>query len=84
MREDPSRGFYVSGLNRFAVRNYGEAIALVNRGLENRKMAPTLMNTTSSRSHTIITIEVEQRTQGPEGALRTKKSKLMFVDLAGR
>ena len=35
--------------------------ALINLGLENRAIAPTLMNSTSSRSHTVLTINLEQR-----------------------
>ena len=61
IREDPQRGFYVEGLQEFAVRNYHEAEALINLGLENRAIAPTLMNATSSRSHTVLTINIEQR-----------------------
>jgi hypothetical protein len=61
IREDPSIGFYVEGLQTYIARSYEEAEALINLGLENRAMAPTLMNTTSSRSHTVLTINVEQR-----------------------
>ena len=35
--------------------------ALINLGLENRAIAPTLMNATSSRSHTVLTLNLEQR-----------------------
>lgn len=49
IREDPHRGFYVEGLQEYAVQSYSEAEALINLGLENRAIAPTLMNTTSSR-----------------------------------
>lgn len=61
IREDPQRGFYVEGLQEFVVRNYSEAEALLNLGLENRAIAPTLMNATSSRSHTVLTLNIEQR-----------------------
>lgn len=61
IREDPQRGFYVEGLQEFAVTRYEEAEALINLGLENRAIAPTLMNATSSRSHTVLTINIEQR-----------------------
>jgi hypothetical protein len=61
IREDPSIGFYVEGLQTYIARSYEEAEALINLGLENRAMAPTLMNTTSSRSHTVLTINIEQR-----------------------
>jgi hypothetical protein len=96
IREDPATGFYVEGLQNYIVRSYEEAEALLNLGLENRAIAPTLMNTTSSRSHTVLTIHVEQRGMGGSGAasfgdtsgnrmshVRTLRSKLLLVDLAG-
>lgn len=61
LRENPRKGFYVEGLNEFEVKSYDEAEALVNFGLENRAMAPTLMNITSSRSHTVLTVHVEKQ-----------------------
>ena len=42
----------------YVVRAYDEAKALLNLGLENRALAPTLMNSTSSRSHTVLTVVV--------------------------
>lgn len=95
IREDPATGFYVEGLQSYMVRSYEEAEALLNLGLENRAIAPTLMNVTSSRSHTVLTINVEQRGAGggqvqvPGGSgrkvshVRTVRSKLLLVDLAG-
>ncbi len=61
VREDPARGFYVDGLQEFIVRSYSEAETLVNLGLENRAIAPTLMNSTSSRSHTVLTLTLAQK-----------------------
>jgi hypothetical protein len=93
IREDPARGFYVEGLQEFVVRSYEEAEALLNLGLENRAIAPTLMNSTSSRSHTVLTMNIEQRgtsTNSNEPGKssstvysRTIRSKLLMVDLAG-
>lgn len=89
IREDPQRGFYVEGLQEFIVRDYSEAEALVNSGLENRAIAPTLMNATSSRSHTILTLSLEQRGASfaagaaPGMHSRMVRSKLLLVDLAG-
>lgn len=96
IREDPSRGFYVEGLQSYLVRSYEEAEALLNMGLENRAIAPTLMNVTSSRSHTVLTINIEQRGgvlavdpdissygQRKLNNVRTMRSKLLLVDLAG-
>ena len=42
------------------IHDYEEAVELLNWGLENRVMASTLMNITSSRSHTILTVNVKQ------------------------
>lgn len=59
--------------------------ALINLGLENRAIAPTLMNSTSSRSHTVLTINIEQRLSGNGSTsfAKTLRSKLLMVDLAG-
>jgi hypothetical protein len=86
LREDPRKGFYVEGLSNFAVASYEEAQELVNFGLENRAIAPTLMNTTSSRSHTVLTVHVEKREAADaasEDVSRTLRGKLLLVDLAG-
>ena len=48
-------------------------------GLENRAMAPTLMNITSSRSHTVLTVKVTSE----NSSHYRKAGKLLLVDLAG-
>ena len=68
IREDPHRGFYVEGLQEYSVRNYGEAEALLNLGLESRAIASTLMNVTSSRSHTILTLNLQQHFERSDDA----------------
>ena len=85
IREDPHRGFYVAGLQEFIVRDYSEAEALLNLGLENRALASTLMNATSSRSHTVLTLHIEQHGLLSENSKSKKnvRSKLLMVDLAG-
>ncbi len=94
IREKPGRGFYVEGLHDYVVNTYAEAKQLINVGLDNRAMAPTAMNITSSRSHTVLTVHLEQK-MGPQpkkrgkggelasGYIRTLRSKFVFVDLAG-
>lgn len=42
----------------YVVRNFVEAVELLNWGLENRVMGCTKMNATSSRSHTVLTVSV--------------------------
>ena len=74
IREDPKTGFYVDGLRSYVISNIDEATYVLHTGLENREMASTEMNMTSSRSHTIMSVTV--RTHNTVG-------KLMMVDLAG-
>ncbi|GMH75444.1 hypothetical protein TL16_g06766 [Triparma laevis f. inornata] len=57
----------------------GGAQSLINMGLENRAMAPTLMNITSSRSHTVLTVKVTSE----NSSHYRKAGKLLLVDLAG-
>lgn len=87
IREDPQRGFYVDGLQEFAVNSFEEAVTLINLGLNNRALAPTLMNMTSSRSHLVLTIKLEQKaivsSESSMNFAKTIRSKLLMVDLAG-
>jgi hypothetical protein len=85
IRESPSTGFYVQNLTEYAIESYAEAEALINLGLENRAMAPTLMNSTSSRSHTVLTVKVTKQADAATAGTSTVTTtgKLLLVDLAG-
>jgi hypothetical protein len=54
----------------------------MDEGNMNRTLASTLMNATSSRAHTIITIEFRQKEQIDKN-LTEKLSVINLVDLAG-
>lgn len=54
----------------------------MEEGTKNRTVAATQMNATSSRAHTIITIEFKQITKSGEGKSE-KISMINLVDLAG-
>jgi kinesin family protein 3/17 len=82
IREAPRSGFFVEGLKEYEVRSYADAVELLNWGLDNRVMASTLMNVTSSRSHVVLTVTVSQRSLSG-GVTRSVRAKLMLVDLAG-
>lgn len=51
----------MEGLQEYIVRDGHEAMTLVNMGLARRAMAPTALNGTSSRSHTVLTLRLERR-----------------------
>eukprot|EP00347_Sterkiella_histriomuscorum_P004399 403360607 len=82
LKEDPNKGLFVKDLNCLIVKSIPEIEKAMNFGTNNRKVASTNMNETSSRSHSIFTIYIETGTQ-INGEQRIKAGKLNLVDLAG-
>ena len=56
----------------------------MNEGTQNRTVASTNMNKTSSRAHTVVTLKFTQKGKSASGANTTKTSNVNLVDLAGR
>lgn len=54
----------------------------MEKGTKNRTIAATQMNATSSRAHTIITIELRQKTTS-KGVKVERVSMINLIDLAG-
>jgi hypothetical protein len=79
LREKPGQGLYAEGHEEVEVFCIEDAVELINNGLENRVMAPTLMNATSSRSHTAITVTLKREVS----PAKTIVSRFRLVDLAG-
>lgn len=59
--EDPQRGPIVRGLTEIAINSAEQALELVSRGQESRKVGVTHISESSSRSHSIFQIRVESR-----------------------
>lgn len=86
IREDKG-SIFLMGLHEEKVINCEEMLTCLERGTLQRIVASTLMNASSSRSHAIFTINVEQQiievqpevTEGQEYMM----AKFHFVDLAG-
>jgi len=76
---DTKSKIVVPNMKEIKVSSVEEAMKYVQKGLDNRIMAPTLMNTTSSRSHTILTLNLIKRIDEHS----TQQSSLRIVDLAG-
>jgi len=57
VRENKLFGIFVEGLSHHAVDSYEAIEAKMEEGNTNRTIGATLMNSNSSRAHTIITIE---------------------------
>ena len=63
-----------------AVRDVAE---LLERGQLNRKIGETMMNSDSSRSHSVFTCILECKTTDESGITHLLSSRLNLVDLAG-
>ena len=87
IREDPKLGIFISGLTQLPIRSPSELLSLIHEAARLRSSGPTAMNKTSSRSHAILQILLEQRWIEDDSAdskrRRVKKGLLTIVDLAG-
>lgn len=61
----------------------GEVAALLEQGQLNRKIGETMMNSESSRSHSVFTAVLECKTTDDSGITHVLSSRLNLVDLAG-
>lgn len=68
----------VLGATQQVVQTPQEALMALNHGMVRRVTGATAMNSSSSRSHAILTVLIEQQTP-----TRIQSSKFQFVDLAG-
>jgi len=73
----------VRGLEEVIVGNKNEVYKLLEKGSKRRQTAATLMNSQSSRSHTIFTITVHIKESTIENEDIVRVGKLNLVDLAG-
>ena len=82
IRESKALGVFVSDLTKYPVSSYEEISNKMEEGYQNRTIGSTLMNNTSSRAHTIVTVEFKQ-VQAVGKTKSEKLSKINLVDLAG-
>ena len=82
IRESKALGVFVADLTKYPVSSYEEISNKMDEGYQNRTIGSTLMNNTSSRAHTIVTIEFKQ-VQAVSKTKSEKLSKINLVDLAG-
>lgn len=72
----------MEGLSEPRITSYKEAIELILEGEKNKKIAATIMNAESSRSHVIFTVNIESEIV-EEDMVKVRRSKLHVVDLGG-
>eukprot|EP01112_Ceratiomyxa_fruticulosa_P015857 TRINITY_DN4728_c0_g1_i2.p1 TRINITY_DN4728_c0_g1~~TRINITY_DN4728_c0_g1_i2.p1 ORF type:complete len:642 (-),score=140.83 TRINITY_DN4728_c0_g1_i2:114-2039(-) len=70
----------VQGVNSIPVNNYEDVTKWMNAGFSNRSEASTLVNSNSSRSHSIVVLKITSINKCTGEQVR---SKLSLVDLAG-
>ena len=84
IREDPKTGVYVQDLSKVPCSSYEEISDILDKGNDNRTVAATQMNATSSRAHTVLTISFTQILYDENGKpFNRKQSNINLVDLAG-
>ncbi|KAJ0406462.1 hypothetical protein ATCC90586_000303 [Pythium insidiosum] len=84
LKENADSGVYVKGLTAQVVKDAAEIDHVMQTGKKNRSVGATLMNQTSSRSHSIFTIVVESLGESSvDGKDHVCVGKLNLVDLAG-
>lgn len=80
VREHRTKGVYIEDAAEPYTNSPEEVLDIMGQGHLNRAVTATGMNDTSSRSHAVFVLHLEQRNTDTD----TKKaSKLMLVDLAG-
>ena len=75
-------GVFVKGLKKYEVSTYEEIENIIEKGNQNKSLGSTLMNATSSRAHTIISLELIQQKTALKKTIQ-KTSNIFLVDLAG-
>ena len=82
----------VVGATHHVIQSSAQAMRLLRQGMLKRVTGSTAMNATSSRSHAILTLHIEQQQQtsttssnhnDESSYTQIKRSKFNFVDLAG-
>eukprot|EP00037_Helgoeca_nana_P002361 m.33333 g.33333 ORF g.33333 m.33333 type:complete len:723 (+) comp12536_c0_seq1:80-2248(+) len=76
-REDGRGTIHIRGLERVAVHSADDIMAVIERGGRSRATEATGANDTSSRSHAIIQLDLQ------DPATRRDVGRISFIDLAG-
>ncbi|XP_029645046.1 kinesin-like protein KIF11-B isoform X2 [Octopus sinensis] len=85
MFEDPKRqgSLIIHGMEEITVNFKDEIYQVLERGASRRQTASTLMNATSSRSHSVFSVTIHTKDTTITGEELLKTGKLYLVDLAG-
>ncbi|KAJ1813318.1 hypothetical protein LPJ56_005205, partial [Coemansia sp. RSA 2599] len=81
IREDANRKIFVAGLSEKRISSYEHFDSLYQKACGNRRTASTKLNNHSSRSHAILTVQVQWKDDIGSG--KTWCGRLHLIDLAG-
>ncbi|PIA18248.1 kinesin-domain-containing protein [Coemansia reversa NRRL 1564] len=81
IREDANRRIFVAGLSKKQVTSFEQFDSLYQKACRNRRTASTKLNNHSSRSHAILTVQVQWKDDISEG--KVWNGRLHLIDLAG-
>ncbi|CAD8131447.1 unnamed protein product [Paramecium pentaurelia] len=76
--QDSQKGQYISGVQQMVCKNCEEVKEVLNLGNQNRSLAQTIYNVSSSRSHAVIQVNLSYKIDN-----QILTPKLFIVDLAG-
>lgn len=82
IREDLRKGVYIEGVSEETITQSEEAMEILRKGSKGRHVGSTYYNETSSRSHSVFTMQIESQ-QLCNGIKSTKSRHFHFIDLAG-
>ncbi|XP_038074712.1 kinesin-II 85 kDa subunit-like isoform X2 [Patiria miniata] len=85
VRWSKDKGFYVENLFVVDCETLDDLLAVLEEGMGQRQIATNNINEYSSRSHTIVSLQIDSEMPDPEeeSLYITKHGRLSFVDLAG-
>ncbi|KAJ2307544.1 hypothetical protein IWW54_004355 [Coemansia sp. RSA 2705] len=81
IREDANRRIFIAGLSEKRVTSFEQFDAMYQKACGNRRTASTKLNNHSSRSHAILTVQVQWTDDVGPG--KTWCGRLHLIDLAG-
>lgn len=83
LREDSNQTVSVAGLSSHHPHNVQQVMDMIMRGNEYRTMSPTEANSTSSRSHAVLQINIAQKDRNADVSEPHTMATLSLIDLAG-
>ncbi|XP_058290420.1 kinesin-like protein KIF19 [Hylobates moloch] len=83
LREDSRGSIQISGITEVSTSNAHEIMQLLTKGNRQRTQEPTATNKTSSRSHAVLQVTVQQRSRSTDLAEEVHVGRLFMLDLAG-